>query len=85
MTRDFFDPPPDEQNVVLVDTKTLHEAERLIESCEHCNPEGAVIPFDAIRSRYRLRSERDRLRLEQPAKCPNCRREIYEKTLIERA
>jgi hypothetical protein len=37
MTRDFFDPPPDEQNVVLVDAKTLREAERLIESCEGCN------------------------------------------------
>src|SRR5688572_28050707 len=39
MTRDFFDPAPDEQNVVLVEADTLRRAERLIESCEQCNPE----------------------------------------------
>jgi|RhiMetdeSRZDD1v2_1073273.scaffolds.fasta_scaffold2461565_2 hypothetical protein len=43
MTRDFFDPPPDEQNVVLVDAKTLREAERVIDSCEGCNLDGAEI------------------------------------------
>ena len=46
MPRDFFDPTPKQQNVVLINTATLREAERLIESCEHCNPEGAEIPFD---------------------------------------
>jgi hypothetical protein len=34
--------------VVLIDTASVHKAERLIESCEHCNPAGAEIPFDAI-------------------------------------
>jgi hypothetical protein len=37
--------------VVLVDAATLRKAERLIESCEHCNPEGAEIPFDNILDR----------------------------------
>ncbi len=41
---DFFDPTPEQQNVVLIDAATLCEAERLIESCEDCNPEGAQIP-----------------------------------------
>jgi hypothetical protein len=45
MSRDFFDPTPEEQNVVLVDAATLHDGERLIESCEHCNPDGAEIPL----------------------------------------
>jgi hypothetical protein len=36
---------------VLIDAAILHEAERLIESCEGCNPEGAEIPFDAILDR----------------------------------
>jgi len=36
---DFFDPTPEEQNIVLVDTRTLRQAEKLIDSCEHCNPE----------------------------------------------
>jgi len=42
MPRDFFDPTPEEQNVILVDTATLHKPEQLIESCEHCNEEGAL-------------------------------------------
>jgi hypothetical protein len=46
MPRDFFGPTPEQQNVVLINTTTLREAERLIESCEHCNSEGAEIPFD---------------------------------------
>jgi len=49
--RDFFDPTPDEQNVVLIDGGTLRKAEKLIESCEHCNAEGAEIPFDNILDR----------------------------------
>ena len=48
MTRDFFDPTPAQQNVTLIDAATLRDAERLIESCEHCNPVGSEIPFDWI-------------------------------------
>ena len=43
-----FDPTPEQQNVVLADAVTLRKAEQLIESCEHCNPDGAEIPFDNI-------------------------------------
>jgi hypothetical protein len=84
MTSDFFDPTPAEQSVVLVNAATIHEAERLIESCECCNPEGGDIPFDAILDRVTGSdpSVTDYV-LEQPAKCPNCKREILEKTLIE--
>ena len=46
--RDFFDPTPEQQVIVLVDTATLRQAELLIESCEDCNEEGAQIPFDNI-------------------------------------
>jgi hypothetical protein len=41
MPPEFFDPTPEEQNVVLVDAATLRKAVKLIESCEHCNAEGA--------------------------------------------
>src|SRR5262249_1971257 len=84
LPRDFFDPTPEQQNVVLINTATLHEAERLIESCEHCNPEGAEIPFDAILDRVTGAdpSVTDYV-LEEPAKCQNCRRNILEDTLIE--
>jgi len=80
----FFDPPPEQQNVILIDATTLRQAERLIESCEHCNPTGAEIPFDWILDRVTgSDSTVTDYILEEPAKCPNCRRDILEKTLIE--
>jgi hypothetical protein len=86
MSGDFFDPTPDKQVVVLVESSTLRQSERLIESCEHCNEEGAQIPFDNILDRVTGSdpSVTDYI-LEEPAKCPNCRREIRETTLIEPA
>jgi hypothetical protein len=33
---------------VRYDRAATHETERLIESCEGCNPEGAEIPFDVM-------------------------------------
>jgi hypothetical protein len=41
MPRDFFDPTPEQQNVILIDAATLRRAERLIESCEACNEDDA--------------------------------------------
>ena len=84
MPRDFFDPTPEQQNVVLIRAGTLRQAERLIESCEHCNAEEAQIPFDWILDRVTGSdsSVTDYL-LEEPAKCPRCRRDILEKTLVE--
>ena len=69
---DFFDPTPEQQNVVLINAATLREAERLIESCEHCNPDGADIPFDNILDSITGSdlSVTDYI-LESPAKCPN--------------
>ena len=77
---DFFDPTPEQQNVVLVSAGTLCEAERLIESCEGCNPEGAEIPFDNILDRVTGSdpSVTDYI-LAAPAECPNCRRDIFRK------
>jgi hypothetical protein len=84
MPRDFFDPIPEEQIVVLVDGAILRQAETLIEPCEHCTSEGAEIPFDWILDRVTGSepSLTDYI-LETPAKRPNCRREILEKTLVE--
>jgi len=83
---DIFDPIPEEQVIVLVAAPTLRKAEKLIESCEHCNPEGAEIPFDHILDRVTASdpSVTDYI-LAAPAKCPNCKRGILEKTLIESA
>ena len=71
---------------MLVSSTSLREAEKQIESCEHCYPEGAEIPFDVVLDCV---TDSDPgvtdYVLEQPAKCPNCRQEIFEKTLVEMA
>ena len=84
MPRDFFDPTPEEQVIVLVERETVRPAERFIKSCAHCNPDSAEIPFDNILDRVTGSdpSVTDYI-LEQPAKCPNCRQDVLEKTLIE--
>ena len=84
MLPDCFGPTSEQQNVTLIETVTLREAERLIESCEACNPESAQIPFDYILDQVTGSdpSVTDYI-LEEPAKCPNCRRDVLEKTLIE--
>ena len=83
MNRDFFDPSTKEQIIVLIDAAILREAAKLITSCEYCNPD-VEIPFDWILDRV---TGSDRIVtdyiLECPAKCPNCRHEILEKTLIQ--
>jgi hypothetical protein len=43
MALDFFDPTPDQQDVILVDAATLRMTETVSDSCEYCNP--AVLPF----------------------------------------
>jgi hypothetical protein len=82
--RDFFDPTPEQQNVILVNAATLREAERQIQSCGYCNPIGAEIPFDWILDLVTRHDSRvtDYI-LEEPLKCPRCRCAILEKTLIE--
>ena len=67
-----------------MDPGTLRKAERLIESCERCNQDGADIQFDNVLDRITGSdpSVTDYI-LEVPAKCPNCRREILEKSLVE--
>ena len=84
MPRDFFDPTPEHQNVVLIRAGTLRQAERLIDSCENCNLDEADIPFDWILDRVTgSDSKVSDYILEEPAKCPRCRRDILEKTLVE--
>ena len=86
MSRDLFDPTPEEQIVVLVGAVRLGRAEKLISSCERCNPEVAEILFDAIRDHVTGSdpSLTDYI-LEWPAKCPYCRRDVLEKTFVEPA
>ena len=83
MTRDFFDPTPEEQIVVLIEAADLRKAEQLIVGCEACS-EDAEIPFDNILDRvtgsapsvtdYIMESRRSARVLSA---------EVSEKTLVE--
>jgi hypothetical protein len=37
MLRDFFDPSPEQQKVVLIDAATLQRAQPMIAGCEACS------------------------------------------------
>ncbi len=83
MPREFYDPTPEQQKIVLIDAATLQKAQRMISSCEACS-EDAEIPFDNILDRVTGcdPSVTDYV-LEKPARCLQCGTEITEKTLIE--
>jgi hypothetical protein len=68
-------------NVVLINTATVRNAEKLIVSLEHCNPDGAEIPFDRVTPS----DPAVRITFLKPTKCPNGKRKIFEKTLVEAA
>jgi hypothetical protein len=44
MPRDFFDPTPNKQNVILIDSATIHEAERLTEILRCLQSQGRTDP-----------------------------------------
>ena len=72
------------QSVVLVSAETLRKAEQLIVGCEGCSPEDAELPFDTVLDCVTGAdaSVTDYVMVECMAKCPQCRREINEKTLV---
>jgi hypothetical protein len=82
---DFFDPPPETQNVVLIDAETLREPEKLIIGCEGCAPDDAELPFDNVLDRVTGNdlAVTDYVMVESMAKCPQCKRKVNEKTLVE--
>ena len=77
-------PSFEDLNIVLVDSGTLHKAQRLIGGCRMCS-KFADIPFNSIldsviggdpaNTRYIL--------AEGSAKCPRCRRNVRENSLVE--
>ena len=85
MARDFFDPTPEQQNVVLIDASTLQKAQRMIPGCEACC-EDAELPFQNILDKLMGSdpSVTDYV-LEVLARCLQCGGWVAEKTLVELA
>ena len=69
--------------LVTVDSAIAKKAEQRIESCEHCHPADAEIPFDWLLAEVTGKRGPYEFMLSEPARCPNCKHEITEKTLVE--
>jgi len=69
--------------LVTVDSAIAKKVEQQIESCEHCHPGDAEIPFDWLLAQVTGRRGAVEFVLTEPACCPNCKHEIAEKTLVE--
>jgi hypothetical protein len=84
MEHEFFDPPADELQLIVVGEVTVVSALRMVLSCEHCRPDEAQIPFDWILDKVTGRSgaTTDYI-LTEPERRPTCNHEITEKTLVE--
>lgn len=70
---------------MLILEPTLRKAEKLILGCETCSPQESQLHFEVLLD---LMTGRDPAAvteyiLEMPAKCPMCRADVLEKTLVE--
>jgi hypothetical protein len=81
--RDFSDPTPEQQHVVLIDAATLQKAQRMTAGCEACS-EHAELPFENILDRLTGSDPTvtDYV-LEVPPRCLQCGVLLGEKTLVE--
>jgi hypothetical protein len=61
VSRDFFDPIPEQQNVVLIDAATLQKAQHMISGCEAWSEDTEPPPYNILEPLYRFRPERDGL------------------------
>ena len=81
---DFFDPPIETQNIVLIDASRLRIAEKLMIACEECSPVRAELPFAALLDRVTgYNPTTTEYILEMPARCPRCYGFVKERTLVE--
>ena len=69
--------------LITVDAETIRQAEARVNSCEHCHPDDAEIPFDWILAEITGKHGRYDFILTESARCPNCNKVITEKTLVE--
>jgi len=58
-------------------------AEQQVESCEHYHPADAEIPFDWLLAEVTGKRGPYEFMLSEPARFPNCKHEITERTLLE--
>jgi hypothetical protein len=69
--------------LITVGPDVIRRAEKEIESCEHCHAADAEIPFDWLLAEVTGKRGPYEFMLSEPARCPDCKYELTEKTLVE--
>jgi hypothetical protein len=69
--------------IITVGPEVIRVAEMRIAACESCRGDEASQPFDWILSDVLGKHGAIEFGLTEPARCPNCRAAISEKTLVE--
>jgi hypothetical protein len=69
--------------LIAVDGAVIRKAEKLVAACERCRPDNADVPFDWILAEVTDKLSVCEFVLTELARCPNCRRRLTEKTLVE--
>jgi hypothetical protein len=83
MPFDFFHLAPEELIIVLVTAAVIRKAQDLIAFCEHCDAENSEFLFENVLDRITGSDPaRTEYLLELPARCPNCKQNVFEKTLV---
>jgi hypothetical protein len=80
---DLFDISLQQIRLIAMGPDTLRRAEREIVFCEHCHPNDSEIPFDWLLTEVTGERGPYEFILGELARCPNCKAEISEKTLVE--
>ena len=80
---DLFDVSLQQTRLIAIGPNTLRRAEREIASCEHCHPNDSEIPFDWLLTEVTGKRGPYEFILGELGRCPNCKAEISEKTLVE--
>ena len=71
--------------IVTVSPGQVRAAERKIEGCEQCHPDDSELPFDWVIQQVSGSGGMVDFVMAEVARCPNCRKEVSEKTLVERS
>jgi hypothetical protein len=67
--------------VILVNVETIRKAEALVQCCEQCHPEKALLPFDWLLAK--VTGKHGKYVMTEPARCPACQRALTDQTLVE--
>lgn len=69
--------------LIPVDAVAIVEAESRIAGCEYCRPSESALPFNWILADVLDKDGPYEFAMVESAHCPNCKRAVTEKTLIE--